>query len=43
MQAIFYCSFNTGRQYIRGILALTIAMAKIIPNIIPTHVKTTIT
>ena len=44
MQAtsILYCSFNMGRHYIFVILALTIARAKIITNIMPPHVKTTI-
>ena len=42
MQSILYCSFNMGRHYIRVILGLTIARAKIITNIMPTNVKTTI-
>ena len=41
MQVILYCSFNMCRHYI-VILALTIARAKIITIIMPTHLKTTI-
>ena len=42
MQTLLYCSFNMDMHYIRVILALTIAQAKIITNTMPTHVKTTI-
>ena len=42
MQAILYCSFNMDRHCICVIWALTIARAKIIMNIMPTHIKITI-